>query len=179
MQAGFAGAHGHPSRASTGFGFAAINAPPKPTTNGNANGDVSSFVSQMSTGSRPAAQPFGSSHTHGGNAQGDPIRHPLPAKPPPTPNSSTNDVNSFFSQMGSTSRTPARKPGHGHGAASGFNPPTAPAAMRANLIAARVAAGRGGGGVQGTTTYSPSSAQWRPNPFAPKLSTSLPEGWHK
>ena len=154
------GMHRHPNQSSTGFGFTAINAPPKPTTSGNTNGDVSSFFSQMSTGSRPAAQPFGSSHAHGSKAQGSASRHPLPAKPTPTLNTSSNDVNSFFSQVGSTSRTPAQKLGttnnQGHGPANGFNPPTAPAAMR----------GAAGGAVRGTTTYSPTSAQWRPNPFA-------------
>jgi hypothetical protein len=171
MQAGFAGAHGHPSQQSTGFGFNAVNAPSIPTTSGNANGDISSFFSQMSTTSQPPTQPFGSSHAHGNIAQGGlagtagSTRHPLPAKPPPTLNTSTNDVNSFFSQMGSASRTSAQKSGHSHGTTKAFNPPTAPAAMRTNGFKANPFAQSNavGGTVLGGF----------------KLATSLPENWYR
>ena len=72
-------------------------------------------------------------------------------------NSNTNaDINGYFAQMGSAPRAPAHRPGIGHAhdglsnrSQNNFNPPTAPAAMRAG----------------GTTRYSLGSVQWRPNPL--------------
>ena len=171
--------NGGTSTNASGFGSGSNTQQQQPPPNGNtgnANRDITSFFSQMSTSTRPAAS---------SNARQNRTPIPLPAKP--TVNA--NEVTSFFSQMGTGSRPPAQKPGHSHGhggTPNGFHPPTAPAAMRSNGFAS------------GSTTYSPGSVQWRPNPNrtpyglgaadagnaprAPggfKVATSLPEGWYR
>ena len=149
-----------------GFGSNTQQTPPINGNTGNAKRDITSFFSQMSSSTRPTAP-----------SQNRPT-HPLP----PKPTVNANEVNNFFSQTGTGSRPPSQKPGQSHahsGAPNGFNPPTAPAAMRSN----------GTGYVSGSTTYSHGSVQWRANPNwnsnqlrAPgssKIATSLPNGWYR
>jgi hypothetical protein len=189
-QSSWTAMNGGTSTTSPGFGSGSNTQQPPPTKGnaGNTNRDITSFFSQMSNSARPAAPKSSSS-----NASQNRTPIPLPA----IPTINANEVNSFFSQMGTSSRPPAQKPGHSNapnhahgrsGTPNGFNPPTAPAAMR----------GSGSGFVGGTTTYSPGSVQWRPNPHqtpyglgtansgnaqrAPggfKVATSLPDRWFR
>ena len=77
------------------------------------------------------------------------------------------DISSYLAQMGGGHRPLAPHAGMSHAHArppnsfqSNFNPPTAPAAMRA------------GGLAGGTTRYSPSSVQWRPNPLGTNMTVA-------
>ena len=97
------------------------------------------------------------------------------------------DGNAFLTQMASVSRAPAEL-SHAHGRSangfqSGFNPPTAPVAMRAGTMG-------------GSRHYTPGSVQWRPNPLSGTAAVAndsqrrrggpgvigtagLPDGWYR
>lgn len=166
-----------------------INAQSKQPTNSTANGDLSSFFSQMGTGPRQNSTPA-PSHAHGSNSnsqnpQTRNLRLPSQQAPPRNPlsqniSNNANDLNDFFSQMGTTSR----------------QPPTAPAVMRANGSVPAPGTTTVLGNDGGVTKYGTGSVQCRPvsNVFAatnakkkdegkvygaPKVATSLPGGWWK